>query len=186
MNLKSIKVSNVRVLGNTGNVVLEIAGLLPTQVVIKPLSILVARLEPAQQAIVRLTPSMLKGAIITTEDNDYNGVQTKASIVVFKAGDNYIANENSTEVTAGRAKVGDPLTNQKDGVYLQGNINLTLAPTVINTINSRAIDIALTHLMNNQPVASPKASVVATNDNPLDEELEKEEEKIDEAVTGQQ
>lgn len=167
MNLKSLKVRKVTVLGTTGNVVLHFAGFPESVVSIKPLSILTLGMEAQERAIVNARPSTLVGSTLTVTDNTIDNVTTKGEIISFKAGDKYIADENNTKVIEGTAKAGDELSCEKDGIKINGRMEFTLPKETTNKIEDLVFAHAIAASMVAVPKAQPsnaKVAVEETND----------------------
>ena len=146
MKLNSLIISGVTVLGSTGNIRLNFKGLPSNIITIKPKSLLFNSLTPTEKVIVDLDPATLIGAKLTAVA--INGENPVAPVIMtFKKGDKYIATENNTEVKEGRAKVGDELTCQNDGLRIEGGIQLELHPEVkaeiSREIRSKAVEMSM-------------------------------------------
>lgn len=192
MKLSKLVISNVVVLGATGNIRLNFKGLPSTIIAIKSKGLLFNSLTPTERIICDLDPSNLIGATLSAVA--ITGERPVEPIIMtFKKGDKYIATENNTEVKEGRAKVGDELTCQNDGLRIEGGIHLELHPEVKAEIAREIRSEAVKMQMEEQRKASAMKSVASrrlTDDfkaevDPNEQEGEDPEKTIAGGIEGQ-
>ena len=187
MKKSSLVIADARLLGNTGNVIMRFVGQPTDSIAIKPLSVLIARLEPMEKQLVALSPSLLNGAVITVEDSDYNGTKVKGLIDVFKKGDSYKVQSFNSLVTEGVINPatnvpyveGDDAVTTADGITIQGNINVKLNIKQLNPLQAIAAGVVVNNVMANT-VATASAGSRSVNE-PHEEPIVEENPLIDEA-----
>lgn len=170
---KSLTIREAVALGSQGTVRLRFKGLTDSFITIKPITAIVSQLSPSRKLLCQLDPTNLVGATLSVEPitNRETGETTEAVIETFKKGDKYIATENNTAVKEGKAKVGDELQCESDGLRIQGGIRIELHPEVEMSIaaeeRAQAVKAAMTATVSNRMSAA--SSRIVDSSKPEDE-----------------